>query len=70
MNKKELWVRMIRKGKTAEQLCATLGISRSTWSKKINGKAQFNQGEIVNLRRELELDDHQTALIFFDEEVS
>ena len=70
MNTNELKIEMLRKGKTPEQLCAALGISKSTWWRKINGHVQFTQGEIVAIRRELELDDHQTALIFFAEEVS
>ena len=70
MNTNELKVQMIRQQKTAEQLCATLGISKSAWYRKIGGESQFTQGEIMDLRRELSLDDRQTALIFFDEEVS
>ena len=70
MNTNELKVQMLRKDKSAEQLCAALGISKSAWWRKTTGQTQFTQGEIVDLRRELELDDHQTALIFFNEEVS
>jgi hypothetical protein len=70
MNTNELKVQMIRQQKTAEQLCSTLGISKSAWYRKIGGESQFTQGEIMDLRRELSLDDRQTALIFFDEEVS
>lgn len=70
MNTNELKVQMLRKDKTAEQLCAALGISKSAWWRKTTGQTQFTQGEIVDLRRELDLDDHQTALIFFSEEVS
>ena len=70
MNSIELKVQMTLKGKSAEQLCAALGISKSAWYRKTGGDSQFTQGEIMDLRRELELDDRQTALIFFDEEVS
>lgn len=70
MNTNELKVQMLRKDKSAEQLCAALGISKSAWWRKTTGQTQFTQGEIVDLRRELDLDDHQTALIFFNEEVS
>lgn len=70
MNTNELKVQMLRKDKTAEQLCAALGISKSAWWRKTTGQTQFTQGEIVDLRRELDLDDHQTALIFFNEGVS
>ena len=40
------------------------------WYRKIGGESQFTQGEIMDLRRELSLDDRQTALIFFADEVS
>lgn len=70
MDIRELKAQMARKEKTAEQLCAALGISKSAWYRKTGGDTQFTQGEIVVLRRELDLDDHQTALIFFNEEVS
>ena len=70
MNKLELKAQMVRKGKTVDQLCTALGISRTAWFRKVCGESQFTQGEIMGLRFELELDDHQTAAIFFNEEVS
>lgn len=70
MNRKELKAQMIRKDKTVDQLCAALGISRSAWFRKVCGKSEFTQGEISGLRFELELDDQQTVLIFFSDEVS
>ena len=70
MNIKELKAQMIRKDKTVDQLCAALGISRSAWFRKVSGDSQFTQGEITGLRYELELDDQQTGLIFFNNEVS
>ena len=70
MDVRELKAQMVRKEKTPDQLCAALGISKSAWYRKIGGDTQFTQSEIVGLRRELELDDHQTTLIFFNEEVS
>ena len=70
MNKRELKAQMIRKDKTVDQLCTALGISRTAWFRKVGGDSQFTQGEIAGLRFELELDDHQTAEIFFSTEVS
>ena len=70
MNVKELKAEMIRKEKNVDQLCAALGISRTSWFRKIGGESQFTQGEIMDLRRELCLDDNQTMLIFFSQEVS
>ena len=70
MNTTELLVQMTRKSKTPELLCAALGISTTSWYRKIAGKTEFTQGEIAGLRRELDLDDHLTTLIFFSDEVS
>lgn len=70
MNTKELKAQIVRKEKTVDQLCASLGISRSAWFRKIGGESQFTQGEITGLRKELELSDEQTGDIFFNERVS
>lgn len=70
MNARELKAEMVRKEKSVDQLCAALGISRTTWFRKIGGESQFTQSEITDLRRELCLDDRQTMVIFFSEEVS
>ena len=70
MNVRALKAQMIMKDKTVDQLCAALGISRSTWFRKVGGESEFTQGEIAGLRFELELDDHQTADIFFAPSVS
>ena len=70
MNTIELKVQMTRKQKTAEQLCAALGISRTAWYRKTGGESQFTQGEIVCLRHELDLDDRATIDIFFNDKVS
>jgi hypothetical protein len=53
-----------------DQAGKALGISRSAWCRKVGGESEFTQGEIAGLRFELDLDDHQTAAIFFSEEVS
>ena len=70
MNSRELKAEMIRQDKTVDDLCTALGISRSAWFRKIKGVSEFTQGEISGLRFELGLDDHQTAKIFFANEVS
>jgi len=70
MNAKELKAEMIRKDKSVDQLCAAAGISKATWYRKISGETEFTQGEIMGLRQELGLDDRQTMLIFFSNEVS
>jgi hypothetical protein len=61
---------MVRKDKSVDHLCTALGISRSAWFRKVGGESEFTQGEISGLRFELDLDDHQTAVIFFNGEVS
>lgn len=70
MNALELKAQMVRKEKSVDQLCTALGISRSAWFRKVGGESEFTQGEISSLRFELELDDHQTAEIFFSREMS
>ena len=70
MNTKALKAQMILKDKTVDQLCTALGISRSAWFRKVCGESEFTQSEITGLRFELELDDHQTADIFFNSKVS
>ena len=70
MNAKALKARMIIKEKSIDQLCTALGISRTAWFRKVGGKSEFTQGEITGLRYELDLDDHQTAEIFFNPKVS
>ena len=69
VNSKELQVQMIRQEKSVDDLCAALGINRSTWFRKIGGESEFTQGEISRLRFELNLDDEQTGIIFFSEDV-
>lgn len=70
MNSNELRAQMVRKDFTVEQLCAAIGISETTWYRKISGCSEFKQSEIADMRRLLGLDDHMTALIFFNGEVS
>ena len=70
MNKTELQIAMLREEKSVDDLCAALGISRSSWFRKVGGESQFTQGEIMALRFELQLSDQQTTRIFFDDKVS
>ena len=70
MNILELKARMVLKKKSIDEMCAALGISRSAWFRKTTGVSEFTQSEICAMRKELELDDHETALIFFSQKVS
>lgn len=68
MNSLELKAQMIRKGKTSSDMCAAIGISASSWYRKIDGSTQFTQGEIIAIRKLLDLNDEQTGIIFFSDE--
>lgn len=70
MNIKELKAQMIRKDKSIDQLCAAIGISKTSWWRKTSGESEFTQGELAALRAELDLDDEQTIAIFFNKNVS
>ena len=70
MDVKELKAQMIRKDKSVDQLCAAIGISRTSWFRKVGGDSQFTQDELQRLRNELQLDDEQTIMIFFSDKVS
>ena len=65
MNRLKLKAAMALYDYSADRLCAAIGISRSAWHRKVTGESQFTQGEICKLRELLNLDDHQTADIFF-----
>lgn len=68
MNKALLEYEMKRNGITALQLSELLGIDRSTFSKKCNGRSEFKQSEIRNIIRLLNITD--PSPIFFAEQVS
>lgn len=70
MNVLELKAKMVLREKTVDGMCAALGISRSAWFRKTTGSSEFTQSEICTMRRELDLDDHETAKIFFNKRVS
>lgn len=70
MNVLELKARMLLEEKSPDMLCAAMGISRSAWFRKTTGISEFTQSEISVMRKELNLNDHDTARIFFDPEVS
>lgn len=70
MDRKELKAQMIRHDMEIDQICALIGISRTSWFRKISGKSLFTQGEINGIRDALDLDDQQVMNIFFAKEVS
>lgn len=68
MNKTALQAEIMRKGFTAAKLSKEIGISKSAFSKKINGKSEFTLGEIQKMVDVLELES--PIPIFFAPKVS
>lgn len=68
MNTALLEYKMKQRGVNAMQLSEILGIDRSTFSKKCNGKSEFKQSEIQAIIKYLDIDD--PTPIFFDDKVS
>lgn len=65
MNKALLDYEMKRRGITAYMLSKALGISRSTFSKKCNGKSEFKQSEIQKMIDYLGI-ENPTSVFFAD----
>ena len=55
-------------GDTQEEVAKYLGITQSTLSWKINGKAEFKQSEIKSLAERYLLNPEEIAEIFFEKE--
>ena len=70
MNVRKLKAAMALEGLTAVQMQKKIGVGKSAWFRKLNGTSQFTQTEICRIRNILNLNDRQTAEIFFDEKVS
>ena len=72
MNKNELEAMMKRHGDTGGSLAAYLGITRSTFSAKINETdgREFTQGEIIKIKQKYGLTADEIDTIFFAEKVS
>ena len=68
MNRNLLEYEMKERGYTAEKLSREIGISKSAFSKKINGKSEFTLSEIQGIVTVLKLDS--PLPIFFAEKVS
>lgn len=66
MNTKELKKAMIDANKTAKDCANVLGITESTFSRKMSGQAEFWSREIVDLAHALNLSIPQIMAIFFD----
>lgn len=72
MNKNLLESKMKLFGDTGGSLAKALGISRSTFSTKLNESngAEFTQGEIGIIKRRYGLSAKEIDIIFFAEKVS
>ena len=70
MNKEKLKSVMCLNGDNQIRLSNALGISRSTLSAKINGKASFTQPEISAIKKMYKLTADEVEDIFFADEVS
>lgn len=72
MNKNLLESEMKKHGDTGTVLASFLGMSRSTFSAKINetNGAEFKQGEIAKIKMKYSLDAEKIDKIFFDPNVS
>lgn len=68
MDKLELEIAMMRKGMNAVSLAEIVGISRSTFYRKMNGDSEFTQGEIQRIVDALDLESPMG--IFFTPKVS
>lgn len=68
-NKQLLKASMVAKGFTNDMMAAELGISRQSFSYKINGKRPFTHNEISKMAHVLAMTPDQMMLIFFAEDV-
>ena len=68
MDAAQLECEMKRKKVSKGDMCKMLGISRSAFYRKCNGRSEFTQSEIQKIASILELKD--LAPIFFNEKVS
>ena len=68
MNKALLKYTMDTQNVSIEDLCAYIGIIKSAYYKKINGKSEFTRGEIIKICELLHLTSQVD--IFFADKVS
>ncbi len=65
MNERALRAAIAMSGKKMQQVAAEIGVHRGTFYKKLSGKTDFTQKEIVALSSCLGLSSDQVMLIFF-----
>ena len=70
MKSNELKAEMARQGVTSEEMAKNLNISRSSFSRKMNGSADFKLKEVVKISSILNLNKTHQQIIFLDSEAS
>lgn len=70
MNKNRLEFEMKERGISVRKLCAAIGISRSAYYRKCNGRSEFTLAEIKAIIDFLNLERTTAACIFFADNVS
>ena len=69
-DQKQLKMKMIEKDETSESLSSFLGISISTFRRKLCGKNDFVRSEIQAIRMYLSLTEEELITIFFTEKLT
>ena len=70
MEGKLLKGKIIAKGYSVEGFCAEVGISKTTFYRKLSGITEFSRSEIEQIIRSLELNENEIIEIFFAKKVS
>lgn len=70
MNERELRAIIVREGKRIPDVAKAIGINKATLYKKLRGKNDFTQSEIVKISHFLNLSPAQILYIFCGIEVS
>lgn len=65
VNSLELKGAIVAKGYTYDQVASKIGISRTSFGKKINNIVDFTLKEVIRLKIVLELNNEQFHKIFF-----
>jgi hypothetical protein len=66
MDKHLLNYRIGTKGVTTDSFCEQLGLSKSAFYRKRNGRSEFSAREIRDIKNLLQLSDNEVDAIFFD----
>lgn len=61
---------MSEKNTSVDDICKSLGVSESTYYRKINGYSDFYRHEIITISNVLGLSDEQIYNIFFNKKLT